>query len=105
MAASNKGSDPTRNRADSASEARRLGRPPRDPDAPRVPIGRRLRALLEHRGLPHDELRRITGVSKSAVSSWMNAHSYPTIEQLVQICDALDVSADVLLGRKPLVLE
>ncbi len=73
--------------------------------APRVPIGRRLRALLEHRGLPHDELRRITGVSESAVSSWMNAHSYPTIEQLVMICDALDVSADVLLGRAPLVLE
>jgi len=50
-------------------------------------------------------LRRITGVSESAVSSWMNAHSYPTIEQLVMICDALDVSADVLLGRAPLVLE
>lgn len=94
--------------ADGASQPdpprRGKGRPRHDPGT-RVPIGMRLKLIRQARGLGQEELRELCGVSKSTFSSWENAKSYPTFDQLVVLCRALNVSSDVLLGLQPLVLE
>lgn len=81
------------------------GRPRRDPDAALAPIGMRLRVIREHRRLGQPEVRALVGVAASTYSHWETGKTYPTIDQLVTLCRALNVSADVLLGLKPLVLE
>lgn len=82
------------------------GRPPRDPGAAlSTPIGKRLRLVREHRGLDQPAVRAIVGVAASTYSHWETGKTYPTIDQLVALCRGLNVSADVLLGLQPLVLE
>lgn len=65
----------------------------------------RLRLIREHRRLGQVEVRTLVGVSSSTYSSWETGKTYPTVEQVVTLARGLKVSADVLLGLQPLVLE
>lgn len=82
------------------------GRPRRDPDLPLgIPVGMRLRLIREHRGLDQAAVRKLVDVAPSTYSHWETGKTYPTIDQVVALCRGLNVSADVLLGLVPLVLE
>lgn len=48
-------------------------------------------------GLSQDELSEKLCVTRQTISSWERGNSYPSIESLTQISDALDVSPNALL--------
>ncbi len=89
-----------------AKSAKKTGRPRRDLDQPlAVPVGMRLKLIREHRGLDQATVRAVIGVAPSTYSHIETGKTYPTIEQVVALARWSGVSADVLLGLKPLVLE
>ena len=61
-------------------------------------LASRLRKAMEERGIDRTELRRMLGCSYSAVNAWVVGDRVPTASRLADICRALDVSADWLLG-------
>jgi len=59
-------------------------------------------SIRKHRlkaGLTQPQLAEMIGVTKNAISNWEAGLSRPDIDKLPQLCDALNVSADELLGR------
>ena len=64
---------------------------------PKFPV--RLKALRERKGLPAYILSDLCGVSHSMVGCYERGDCRPTIEVLFRLCDALDCSADYLIGR------
>ena len=85
---------------------KKTGRPRRDLGQPLVvPVGMRLKLIREHRGLDQAAIRAVIKVAPSPYSHVETGKKYPTIEQVVVLSRWFDVSADVLLGLKPLVLE
>jgi len=60
----------------------------------------RLRALRDERGLTQQELGEKAGMSPVMISHFETGRrTSPSIENLVKLADALDVSVDYLLGR------
>lgn len=44
------------------------------------------------------------GVSQEVISSYENGKSYPSVENLIKLCDILKVSSDYLLDRSKIKL-
>jgi transcriptional regulator with XRE-family HTH domain len=65
------------------------------------PVGERLQRLRKQKGLTQAQLGERIGVSQRVVTYYEAAGGSLSPELLVKIADALDVSADELLGRKP----
>lgn len=61
-------------------------------------FGVKLRKIRADKGLTQVQLAELVKVSKTTVSGWENGLSYPSIDALVRLCGALDVSADYLFG-------
>lgn len=59
----------------------------------------RLRAVRILRGLSQVGLADLAGIPKGSVGGYEAANIMPGIDKLSRLCDALDVSADYLLGR------
>src|SRR4051812_34374798 len=59
----------------------------------------RLRAFREMRGLTQGELGARAGMAAASVSHFETGQRLPSIDSLVKLADALDVSTDALLGR------
>jgi transcriptional regulator with XRE-family HTH domain len=78
-----------------------LGALPKPISEERRAIARRLRAALGSAGLGQNELGREFGKGSSAMSGWMSGRTQPSLEELARICALLDVSADEILGLKP----
>jgi transcriptional regulator with XRE-family HTH domain len=69
-------------------------------------FGKQLAVLLEKRNTSRTDLAEKLGVkNRSSVDNWCNDENYPTVENLIAICDLLNVSADELLCLKPSRLE
>ncbi len=66
----------------------------------REAFARRLRDALLARGMNQAELARAAGVSKDAISTYMNHRSLPSGCTLAKIADALRVDPDVLLPER-----
>jgi transcriptional regulator with XRE-family HTH domain len=60
-----------------------------------------LRALREMRGLTQGELGTRAGIAAASVSHFETGQRVPSLDSLVKLADALQVSVDVLLGRVP----
>jgi transcriptional regulator with XRE-family HTH domain len=60
-------------------------------------MGARLRVARKRRKLTGEQLGQRIGVSKSAISQWEKDAALPALENLVALCEVLDVSADYLL--------
>jgi transcriptional regulator with XRE-family HTH domain len=60
-----------------------------------------LQALREKRGLTQADLGKRAGMAAASVSHFETGQRAPSLESLVRLADALDVSVDVLLGRAP----
>lgn len=63
-----------------------------------IGFGERLRFATAERGMYLTELADAVGVDRRTVYSWADEKFFPTAIKLYQICRALDVSADWLLG-------
>ncbi len=61
-------------------------------------LNERLREIRTAKKLSQVELARLLGVTKQCVSNWENDNIQPSIEMLVKIATALQVSTDYLLS-------
>lgn len=61
-------------------------------------LGEKIRDLRKSRGFSGTELADECGVSQKDVSKWENNKATPSVESLIKICKALNISADELLG-------
>jgi len=64
-------------------------------------FGRRLVALRRLRGLTQIDLAEAAGTSQRAISYYENHAAYPPANMVIAIAKVLRVSADELLGLKP----
>jgi transcriptional regulator with XRE-family HTH domain len=64
-------------------------------------ISSNLHALRMMRGLTQSDLGRRAGMGAASVSHFETGQRAPSLESLVKLADALDVSVDALLGRAP----
>jgi transcriptional regulator with XRE-family HTH domain len=62
-------------------------------------FGQRLASIRQVRGLSQSELAAKTGLEPSAVSHFETGRRLPSMGNLKVLCDALDISADYLIGR------
>ncbi len=63
-------------------------------------FGRRLREAREERGLTQEQLGKKAGISALMVSHFeTGTRKKPSIENLLKLAKAVDVSTDYLLGR------
>ena len=62
-------------------------------------LGERIKEIRTARRLSQVELAKMLGVTKQSVSNWENENIQPSIEMLVKIADALNVTTDYLLSR------
>jgi transcriptional regulator with XRE-family HTH domain len=58
-----------------------------------------LRSLREMRGLTQGELGMRAGIAAASVSHFETGQRLPSLDSLVKLADALQVSVDALLGR------
>ncbi len=58
----------------------------------------RLRQVRQEKGVSQVELGDALGYGRTAISSYENGRNEPSFSDLIRICEALDVSADYLLG-------
>lgn len=61
-------------------------------------LGRRLKKVLAERGMMQKELAEKIGVNEMAISRYIHGGRIVSVPILVEICKALNVSADYLLG-------
>ena len=58
----------------------------------------RLNRVLEENRISQSELARKIGMSKSVVNNYCSGKREPSLDALILICNALEESADYLLG-------
>ena len=58
----------------------------------------RLKQSITERGLTQRMLATLIGTTEQSVSRWANGNRTPYADMLYRMCNALDVSADYLLG-------
>lgn len=61
-------------------------------------LGERICMLREKKGLLQKDLAELLDVKANTISNWETGISRPNAEQIVCLCGALAISADVLLG-------
>lgn len=71
---------------------------PKETNPVSVTIGNRMRIMMAIRGITSADLMRKTTMGSGQISNYLNAHFMMKADRLVTICNALDCSADYLLG-------
>lgn len=61
-------------------------------------FGQKISEMRKNKGLTQEELAIRLGVTPQALSKWERGQSLPDVALLADICQALDVSSDYLLG-------
>lgn len=61
-------------------------------------LGSRLRDAIKLKGISQREAGRSAGLSPKIINEYVSGRRYPTIYNLYYLCEALDISADYLLG-------
>ena len=61
-------------------------------------IGKRLASMRGYRRLSQEQLGGFVGVTKQTISGWERERRVPDADNIVDLCKALDCSADYLLG-------
>lgn len=57
-----------------------------------------LKRIMEDRGLTQTELAKLTGITQSSISDWLNNKYEPKQNKIFQIASALNVSPSSLIG-------
>ena len=60
----------------------------------------RLKELRKEKGIFQQDIAKLVGTTKMAVSHWEKGHSEPSIAQLIILAEFFDVSVDFLIGKK-----
>lgn len=60
-------------------------------------MGARLKEARRTKKVTAEQLAEQLGVTKAAVSAWETDRAYPSVDNLIRICELLDVSSDYLL--------
>src|SRR5438309_6027030 len=68
-------------------------------------VGVRLREARSAAGLSQSELEQMSGIPKARLSRYENGHVEPSIQTLVRLARALNVSEASLLGDSRAILE
>ena len=58
----------------------------------------RLRDAIKDSGLSQKEIAKRVGIHPSTVSKYAHMEKYPSIDTLAQLCRAIGVSSDKILG-------
>ena len=61
---------------------------------------KRLAQCITEQGITNEILAERIDSNGATVSNWRRGHSFPSVDMLVGIADALNVSVDWLIGRK-----
>ena len=69
---------------------------------PEIPTGELIKRLLAFNGLTQQDMADAIGCSRFNVSLKCAGRVILTADEIAKTADLLNVSADVLLGRKPL---
>lgn len=65
-------------------------------------IQKRLREAIEYGDITQKELAQKVGINPSTISKYMRLDKFPSLDTFANICEALDLSADEILGlNKP----
>lgn len=59
------------------------------------------RRAFDNGGLTQKELAEITGIPQPTLSQWVNGRREPSLSGAVLLANALGISLDELVGRKP----
>lgn len=62
-------------------------------------FGKRLKELRKANGYTIEEFAKLVGISRSSLGYYENTDRLPDVEVLSRIADALNVSADYMIGR------
>ena len=62
-------------------------------------LSARIKALRKERGMNQQQLADAIGATQGAISQWEMGAMEPKSRQIARLAEALDVSADYLLGR------
>jgi transcriptional regulator with XRE-family HTH domain len=65
-------------------------------------FGENLQSLREVRRLTQAELGARAGIAAASISHFETGQRTPSLDSLVKLADALNISVDVLIGRAPL---
>jgi len=71
----------------------------------RTPFAERLVRIRKAKGITQRDLARLTGVSPRVVALYETTIKYPTADIVLSLGRALDVSADQLMGRRPMKIK
>ena len=63
-------------------------------------FGEILKELRKDKNLTQKNIAQALNVTVATVSHWECGYQEPSLKDFSQLCDLLEVSADVLLGRK-----
>ena len=63
-------------------------------------FSQRLKEVRKEQGMSQKEVADEAGIKPSAYANYEQGTREPSLEILKRICDALDVSADYLIGRE-----
>lgn len=62
-------------------------------------MGERLRSLRKSKGYTQEDLAELAGIGRPNLAKYETGKSLPSVDILIKLADALDVSTDYLLGR------
>lgn len=63
-------------------------------------IQKRLKEAILKSSLTQAEIAAKLNVSTSTISKYMNSNKCPSLKTFAKLCDALNISADIILGLK-----
>ncbi len=67
-------------------------------------VGKRLKEVRMKSGLSQQALGDLIGVTKVSICGYENGTRVPTIDNLIKLSDALNVTIDYLLGREVVIM-
>ena len=62
-----------------------------------------LKIYRKRKGINQAELAKLLGVGRTTITKWETGDNIPNIDVLDMLASALEVSADELLGREPMI--
>ena len=65
----------------------------------KLTVGRRIEKMMIDKGMKQIELARVTGISQTVLSRYINEWRMPTVKNIVKIANALNVDVGVLVGQ------
>ena len=63
-------------------------------------IAKQLQYIKKTNNLTQQKMAELTGITQSTMSDWLNGKANPTITNLINLANNLNVSLDYLIGRE-----